>query len=80
MGEICSFNERNDRYKGNLLRVIDNCLGAALKGVKLLWTISFTNKFSLFQLLQTMLAIYVLLFLEKKLYIKNAIPNHFAML
>ena len=24
MGEICSFNERNDRYKGNLLIGIDN--------------------------------------------------------
>ena len=29
MGEICSFNERNDRYKGNLLKGVDNFLGAA---------------------------------------------------
>ena len=41
MGEICSFNERNDRYKGNLLIGIDNCSGAALKGVRLLLTTSF---------------------------------------
>ena len=36
---------------------------------------SFSNNFSLFQLLQTMLAIF-----WKKKYNKNAVPNHFVFL
>ena len=43
------------------------CLGVALKGVRLLWTTCFSNKFSLFQLLQTMLALYGLIIQKNKL-------------
>ena len=37
---------------GSLLKGIDNCPGAAVKAVGLLWTTSFSNNFSLFQLLE----------------------------
>ena len=43
--------------KGNLLRGIEICSDAALRGIRILWTTSFSNKFALFQLLQTMLVI-----------------------
>ena len=48
--------------QGSLLKGIDNCSGVALKAVRQLWSSIFSNDFSLFQLLQTILAIYGLPF------------------
>ena len=58
---------------------IDICMGAALTGVRLLWTTSFSIKFSLFQLLQLFKQCWLYMvyhqnfFLEKNVY--TAFPH-----
>ena len=55
--------------QGNLLKGIDNCLGAWYKGIGTLWTTSYSNIFFLFQLENTkkMFAVHILLPLRKYL-------------
>jgi hypothetical protein len=59
---------------------IDNCSGAWYSGLRVIWTTSSINKFSLFQpfqLFQTMLAIYGF-HSENNFWKKTAISNHFV--
>ena len=60
--------------QGNLLKGIDNCLGAWYKGIGTLWTTSYSNIFFLFQLEKTnkkTFAVHILLPLKENIFWKK---------